>query len=334
MLDFESFKDHVSEHIKEFLPEEFEYADISFQTVRKNNGKELTGLTIKTDGCNIFPNIYLEQYYEDYAEHGMELDVCMEQIAKTELLHMDPPEEIRSVTEKFHDIDFIKSHVVISIVNAAKNEEMLKESPHKLTEDLAIIYKIYLGGNGDGVGTIRVKNEHMKQWGLSLEELHECAMENSNRIMPAKVQDMGSIMREMIGDAADTLIPEAPEDEMMYVISNDQKVGGAASIIYSDALERLSEKLGKDLYILPSSVHETIAVPADLNSPEELARMVKEVNATQVSLEEQLSDHVYKYDSLSKTLSIADTEGEEISMVSEKENTYEAGEASRPRHHR
>ena len=70
----------------------------------------------------------------------------------------------------------------------------------------------------------------------------------------------------------------------------------------------------------------------------ELAQMVREVNATQVSQEEQLSDHVYKYDAKTKTLSLADVEGlsQDISKVSEDKQTYDAvnTEVSRPRHHR
>ena len=73
-------------------------------------------------------------------------------------------------------------------------------------------------------------------------------------------------------------------------------------------------------------------------TPEELAQMVREVNATQVSQEEQLSDHVYKYDAKTKTLSLADVEGlnQDITKVSEDKQAYDAvnTEVSRPRHHR
>ena len=66
--------------------------------------------------------------------------------------------------------------------------------------------------------------------------------------------------------------------------------------------------------------------------------MVREVNATTVSKEEQLSDHVYRYDAKTKTLSIVDVESRDLneSRVSENAQNYETGneEAVRPRHHR
>ena len=47
-------------------------------------------------------------------------------------------------------------------------------------------------------------------------------------------------------------------------------------------------------------------------SYKDLSEMVREVNGTQVSEEEQLSDHVYRFDAAKKTLSLADTTMEEL----------------------
>ena len=63
-----------------------------------------------------------------------------------------------------------------------------------------------------------------------------------------------------------------------------------------DILKELSDLFEKDLIILPSSIHEVILIPAyDHDSYDELTSMVKEVNSTQLSKEEILSDHVYFY---------------------------------------
>ena len=338
MLDFDEFQEYVKDNIGNFLPSEFEDAEIVLNTVRKNNGKDLHAINIRIPSSNITPNIYLEPFYENYSEHGMELEVCLERIVELELEHMDPSQEFKEVANKIMDIDFVKERVIMTVVNAEKNAEMLQGIPHKLTEDLAIIYKIYLGGDADGIGTVTVKNEYLEKWGISVTELHEWALENSKTLMPVKVQDMGSLLRESMGDLMDGM-PMVSEEEMMYVVSNEKKVNGAASIIYSDALEKLAEKLGTDLYVLPSSIHEIIVISAEHGTPEELAAMVREVNATQVAIEEQLSDHVYKYDAHEKTLSLADCKVEDlqISKVSEDKAQYEAvnNEAARmPRHHR
>lgn len=48
-----------------------------------------------------------------------------------------------------------------------------------------------------------------------------------------------------------------------YVISNNKGINGAVSMLYEDGLHDLAEKLGSDLYIMPSSIHEVIAVSTD-----------------------------------------------------------------------
>ncbi len=180
-----------------------------------------------------------------------------------------------------------------------------------------------------------MKNEHMKVWGISPDELHECAMKNSRELMPVEVQDIGSLLASM-GCPVDLVgVSETP---MLYVISNKQRCNGAASILYSDCLDQLSEKLGSDLYILPSSVHETLALSVGKSAVSELAQMVREVNATQVSPQEQLSDHVYRYDAKARTLSLADVSARDLNktMVSEEKPKYETAnaEAAKPRRHR
>ena len=124
-----------------------------------------------------------------------------------------------------------------------------------------------------------------------------------------------------------------PPENQMYVISNSNSVNGASAIFYSDALAELSDRLGGvDLFVLPSSVHEVIAVSTDMGTPEMLAQMVQEVNGTQVSLEEQLSDHVYKFDAKTRELALADTTVEELKKSTEQSIDVQA--ATRPRHHR
>ena len=57
-----------------------------------------------------------------------------------------------------------------------------------------------------------------------------------------------------------------------------------------------AQKLGKDLYILPSSIHEVILLPKlPIFEKNELVNMVREVNTEGVAADEILSDNVYEY---------------------------------------
>ena len=82
----------------------------------------------------------------------------------------------------------------------------------------------------------------------------------------------------------------------MYVVSNKKNLFGASAILYSDYLEEWAEELECDLYVIPSSVHELLVMPAaHAYSGEEITEMIREINRTQVAREEILSDHVYIY---------------------------------------
>ena len=85
-------------------------------------------------------------------------------------------------------------------------------------------------------------------------------------------------------------------DSDMYVLTNESKLNGAACILYENVLYDFAQKLGADLYILPSSVHEVILLPKlSMFEKDELVNMVKEVNTEGVAADEVLSDHVYEY---------------------------------------
>ena len=342
MFNFEDFCDYVQMSIKDHLPVEQQDAKVTINNVMKNNGLTLHGVVVHPEGQCVAPTIYLEGFFKQY-EEGADLDSVMDKIADTISEHLNTPEEFSDVAQSYSNYDAVKGKIVMAVVNTAKNKELLSQVPHTDREDLSLIYKVVVGTGADGIGSIIIRNEHMEQWGVTVDEIHEMAMKNTREILPVTVQTMTEVMREMFGkdgmpdEMAEMMFSDMPLNQQMFIISNKSKVNGAASMFYEDALSSLSEKLGTDLYILPSSVHEVIAVSTDMGTPETLASMVREVNGGQVAPEEQLSDHVYKFDAKAKIISLADTTMEML-KVSEDNVNYEAtqaaGEVNRPRHHR
>lgn len=62
-------------------------------------------------------------------------------------------------------------------------------------------------------------------------------------------------------------------------------------------LNQVSQIFPEGFYILPSSVHEVLIVPKGTEmEPQELGKIVREVNRTEVSRADVLSDRVYEYD--------------------------------------
>lgn len=132
---------------------------------------------------------------------------------------------------------------------------------------------------------------------ITKDALKAQAMENL-RHDGYKIQDMGSLLG----------LPTAGETCAlpMFILTNDEIFLGAAGLLLDKILAQFSETIKNSFYILPSSVHESILVPADGLDADRLNRIIRGVNAAQVRPLEQLSDHAYYYDMDTKKLQIAE----------------------------
>ena len=87
----------------------------------------------------------------------------------------------------------------------------------------------------------------------------------------------------------------------MYVATVPDFRFGAKVLAYPGFFEHAAAVVGGSYYILPSSIHELIILADDGTSTvEELQNMVREINQTEVSESDFLSDEVYHYDAIAK----------------------------------
>jgi len=338
MLSFKEFQEYVMDHIKEYLPEEYANAEVSVRTVQKLNGVTLQGLEIWTpemkQGTGVTPTIYLNGIYENY-ENGVDLEVIMEHIGNLERQSMDLPEDVAEIKEMYKDVNYVKDRLIVSLISAERNVDFLKDKPYRMLEDLAIFYKVLISKDANGTGTITVTNNHMEYWGLTEEQLYETAIKNSNVLEPPSIDKLTNVMAGLMraqGMDEDIIENQLKENDVdMYMISNTTKANGASVIVYSDALHQVAEKLGSDLYILPSSIHEVLAVPVGDKDVDSLEEMVRCVNQAEVPPTEVLSDNG------SRTLSLASAKADRVKETAVCEPlgyTGTVNEGTRPRHHR
>ena len=174
---------------------------------------------------------------------------------------------------------------------------------------IASVYQILMDKTGEGTETITITDNLMDGYGITLEELHDQALQNMDTLQPHSFKGMNETVAEMIAvdiareqnvgmDEAKEMAMQMMTDipDTMFVLTNDTKVNGAAAILNDDIRQEIAEKVG-DFYMLPSSIHETLIIPKDAGMEfKELEQMVQEVNQTQVAPGERLSDHVYEYD--------------------------------------
>ena len=170
----------------------------------------------------------------------------------------------------------------------------------------------------EGLSSMLIKNDLLKQYGITAEQLHEDAMKSSPRIMAPEISSMGAVMEELVEKDPFMMSPE--EREMLqesiresaqmpsfFVVTNQQRIDGAGVLFYPEVMDNLGELLGQDYFILPSSIHEMLVLPdnGEINA-DELRMMVTEVNATQVAPAERLTNDVYHFDTKDHVFEKAD----------------------------
>ena len=200
--------------------------------------------------------------------------------------------------------------------------------PYRDFQDLAVTYYMAVNINDDAQGgIIKINNAIAEMLGKNEEQLYELAYKNTRDTLTPTVHSMKEIIYEMLLNSG---VPEeiingdmSVSDDNMFVISNNVKSNGAISMIYEDILKKLSEKVNDNLYIMPSSIHEVIAVPAGDFTADELSKMVREVNMKEVDISDRLSNEVYSYDKDKRELTLA-TDNPDKSLEYDMERKNEA----------
>lgn len=267
---------------------------ITVRETLKNNSLKLTGIEIRKKGETISPVIYIDQFISLY-ESELSVDAITHKVLN---LYMK-----NKVTEPFDvsaftDFESCKGRIIFQVINTERNTSLLKNIPSVKFLNFSIIYKLLFGQNSGGVVTATITNDIMTAWNVSIETVHKAAQTNTPVLQEYTLKSMSDIFAEIMNDdsIADT--------DIMYVLTNKQASYGCGCILYPHVLENFAKKIGKDFYILPSSIHEVLLVPDIEGDALSLLQIVREINRTEVSQEDFLSDNIYHYSRKNKVITI------------------------------
>ena len=292
LLDYTSFVSFIKDEITNRMGQGY---NIRIFKVMKNNALELDSLVVLKEGENFAPNIYLNAYYDSYIAGTSIIDIidrlCM--IYKHCAIPIVQP-------DFEYTLELMKPYIFFRLISIERNKKLLTQVPHAEFLDLALTFHCLVRSEAEGIGTIRVTNEHIEQWGISCDELKELAEENTKRLFPPIIRTMEEVIEELLyNDEDDESFEYNPKDEdiyPMYILTNKKGINGASCLIYKDVIKEYAQLIKSDNYIITSSIHEIILIPRDgTEDKDRFQRMVVEINSSQVPIEEVLSDKVYMY---------------------------------------
>lgn len=302
----ERWKEEIVDQMREALENENVTVDRKSVELR---GRETDTVSVNFKDAPYTMHFELDKYCDMVSVGVPTSEIAFALAREANDAHLHAP-NLRSPEE-------LQRSLYCTVANADMHKELMVGRPYMKVQDLVVVPRCKISEDARGMSSFAVTDEHLGLIQLTREEVMERAMANTVQ-EGFQLQTMGEMMRGLVGGLPDEMQDEmlaTPVTPSVYVLTNATRMDGAVAIACPEALEEAKKTIGEDFYILPSSRHEVLLVPHSLtDSPKDLEDMVKAVNATTVSREDFLSDHVYSYDGLTKSVSMISTALEEKGM--------------------
>lgn len=192
--------------------------------------------------------------------------------------------------------------MVNKIMNLTEKDPMYNELVNEVnnaTDDaLVIVARSYKNRKDSRVKPIAVKNgiyfyvaydldgKTAFLWNATSEQIYKAKANMMRRVR------LGSMMSLLFSEG-ETLENFKFGGDPMNVATLDYKMYGAGLLYCEEFLKTMEQKIGT-YYILPSSIHELIFVPADVMLKSDLTDMVREINTSEVSEDDYLANDVFE----------------------------------------
>lgn len=278
MLTYEEFEQEIKKALERKYPntQVVKQSRYKFNQIKK-------GFVIEGLG-SVQPIVYPDNLYEAYQRYeDMELVIQSIDIA----IECEKVEGFKDIVK---DWEQAKEYIYPYIVNIDKNQLCLECNEYVYKPKLDFAYGVFVEiPDDDGQACVNITEKMLELWDVSEAEVFEIAERNAKYYVKP--------MRQVIAELTCAEFSEEDfEEEAMYVVTSKTRNRGAAAIFDYQLLRNTAEELQADFFIIPSSLHEIILVKEEsVSSKQTLKEIVHDVNQSQVSDDEFLSDNVYYY---------------------------------------
>lgn len=340
-MKFQEFEHYAVNHIKDFLPDE--YQDAKVKTGESLKANESYNMLNVIEGPNVAsPSINLDEQYEKLqAGHTIE-SVMLDMAERVQMNVKDiQVSETGSVVNgiDLNDYESVKPHLFVRLSRPERAAKLEGKVPVDRTADLTMTYHIHIGSPDGGMSNAMVTNELLGNLGVSKEQLHKDAVANTYDVLGMRLGTLA--------DVVDSDLQMPVKDSYLFLTS-EAGVNGASLMVAQlpDHIEGMTfldyalkevncEELAESMragnldadcevngfYVIPSSIHEVILIPdhgQDIDI-DELQSMIQNVNQMIVDPTDRLSDEPYHWNE-DRGLELAETylearEAERLSAV-------------------
>jgi len=300
-MEFEAFKNTIMDLVsKEVEDRGLEGISMKLTTVESPDGMT-DRLMVSVDDSKMSMAFRLKEIYQS-VEDGEDIDHAVYKMVNTIEDNISFVKEKEQDVKSFiSDYEKVKDNTYLRLIPG--DSPILKSTPHRMIEDMALVVNVHLDSFSDehGKSCVVVTKPLMEMYGIDEAQLFADAEKNSLANEPMVFKPLLDMVKDLISNED---IPN-PEDVgiVTYIATNTSGFQGAAVAGYPDFCEKAAEAIGGSFYMLPSSVHEFILIKDDgTPKAKDLNRMIKNVNETVLEPRDVLSAQCYHYDAKAKVL--------------------------------
>ena len=300
-MEFEAFKNTIMDLVsKEVEDRGLEDISLKLTTVESPDGMT-DRLMVSVGESKMSMAFRLKEIYQN-VEDGEDIDHAVYKMVNTIEDNISVVKEKEQDVKSFiTDYEKVKDNTYLRLIPG--DSPVLKSTPHKMIEDMALVVNVHLDSFSDenGRSCVVVSTPLMEMYGIDEAQLFADAEKNSLANEPIVFKPLVDMIKDLISNDE---VPN-PEDVgiVTYIVTNKSGFQGAAVAGYPDFAEKAAEAIGGIFYMLPSSVHEFILIKDD-GTPKarDLNKMIKNVNETVLEPRDVLSAQCYHYDAKAKVL--------------------------------
>ena len=300
-MDFEEFKNTIMDLVSKEV-EDRGLEDISMKLTTIDSPDGMTDrLMVSVGDSKMTMAFRLKEIYSS-VQDGEDIDHAVYKMVNTIedsiSVIKDKEQDVKSFIS---DYEKVKDHTYLRMIPG--DSPVLKDTPHKMVEDMALVVNIHLESFSDenGRSCVVVSKPLMEMYGIDEKQLFADAEKNSLANEPIVFTPLGDMIKSLIESEE---LPSPEEAGIVtYIATNKSGFQGAAVAGYPDFAEKAAETIGGSFYMIPSSVHEFILIKDDgMPKAKDLNAMIKNVNETVLEPRDILSAQCYHYDAKNKVL--------------------------------
>ena len=263
--------------LQEILGNDFEIKEV---TTKKNN-YDAHGIMIRKKGESVAPIFNCEIS-----------KVTPEELAKAYFEIIADNDSIEAYANQIQDPCWMKEHVYLRMTSDVQYAEQYL---NKKVADLYLVPYIRFSESY----TTNITPSHLHLLKVTENELFALAMKNMDK--DCALYSTEDVVFGALFGHENSSLPNYMEEELEYdipmmAVTNHSTNLGAASIFCERIQKRLEDIFPDGFYLIPSSIHEFLAVDKKISTPESLKEMISDINRDKVDVEDRLSDAAYCFE--------------------------------------